>query len=119
MNNQTTIILVVVAVLVIGAVLYTSSQQAKKDRELQMQIAAMNNQPQEEGGLTGLISSLGDIGSLFGTIGGLFGGGESVESNEGMEAIFPMQERAVNNSMDYLQAKVETGGDLCSCESML
>ena len=73
MDKTTVIVLVVLGVLVIGFMMYSSSQQSAKDRELQLQLAQMNSgnqQPQAN-----LWSSLGDIGSLVGAIGGLFGGG--------------------------------------------
>ena len=71
MDKTTVIVLVVIGVLVIGIVMYSMSQQSAKDRELQLQLAQMQN-PQQ-GGDANLWSSVGDWGSLITSIGGLFG----------------------------------------------
>jgi len=82
MDKQTGIILIVVAVVIIGFIMYTSSQQAAKDRELQLQLASMNSGT-SSGGLSGILSSLGDLNGLIGTIGGLFGGGSTTTTTPG------------------------------------
>ena len=75
MDKTTVIVLVVIGILVIGIVMYSMSQQSAKDRELQLQIAQMQNQ--QGGGEANLWSSIGDWGSLIGSIGGLFGSKEA------------------------------------------
>jgi hypothetical protein len=72
MNNNTVIILVVVAIAIIGFMMYNASVQAEKDRQMQMQIAAMGNQG---GGGTNWLEQLGNLGGIFSTVGGWFGGG--------------------------------------------
>jgi len=72
MNNNTVIILVVVAIAIIGFMMYNSSVQAEKDRQMQMQIAAMGNQGV---GGTNWLEQLGNLGGIFSTVGGWFGGG--------------------------------------------
>ncbi len=125
--DKTTVIVVVLVVLVIAVVMYTSSQQAAKDRELQMQLASMQNQTAP----SNFWSSLGDIGSLAGTLGGLFnigGSGTTTATapisarttsrldngmiiNSSTDEPYELSEYATNG-LDYLRANVE---DDCGC----
>lgn len=77
MDKTTTIVLVVIAVLIVGFMVYSMNKQAQQDRQLQMQLASMQNPTQPQANLW---SSLGDLGSLVGVVGGLFGGGGGGDS---------------------------------------
>lgn len=74
MNNSTIIVLVLVAVAIIGVLVYQSSVQAQRDRELQMQIAASTQGGTQQ---NTWLDSLGNLSGLVTAVGGLFGSGGS------------------------------------------
>jgi len=74
MNNSTIIVLVLVAVAIIGVLVYQSSVQAQRDRELQMQIAASSQGGTQQ---NTWLDSLGNLSGLVSAVGGLFGSGGS------------------------------------------
>ena len=74
MDKNLIIVLVVVAVLIIGVMMYQSSQQASQQRDLQLQLASMNN---NSGASTNFWDSIGQWGSVISSVQGLFGGGGS------------------------------------------
>lgn len=87
------IVVLVIAVLVIGVIMYSSSQQSKRDRDLALQLQQMNNPTQPQ---SNLWSSIGDWGNLITSLGGMIGGGNNESGNEGARFSNPFENNDTN-----------------------
>ena len=114
MDKTTVIVLVVIVLLVVGVLMYQSSIQAQRDRELALQLQSMQN-PQQP--TANFWSSLGEWSNLIDTFSGLFSGsgtgagtgseGARINLENTDESPYISTHEAAQNGWDYLRAKVQ------------
>ena len=118
MDKTVVVILVIVALLVVGVIMYQSSQASQRDREMQMQLASLNQTTPQ----SNVWSSLDDVGGLVTAISGLFGKKDpvptaptsaaaiasdpSILENSDINASITQENAAINKTA-YLVANVE------------